>query len=425
MKVPLSKGGWGDFNHLESSNSKEWQIHNAKGELIPSQTTTENILFLATDLPSVGYGLFWLVPTTTNLSTETVGFSDFIFKNQYVRVEIDQTTGDIAGIWDQINQREVLGAGGGNQLQAFKDSEQYWDAWNIDPKYAEHQLPPSQLKSIEWIENSPIRQRLRVVRELAGCEFSQDYILDIHSPIVQIQTTVDWQAEHTLVKANFSLNLTADSSTAEIACGAIEHTTKPTTDADRAKWEVSTHKWMDLTDSSGDYGVSLLNDCKYGYDAGVDYLRLTLLRSPNWPDPIADRGHHEFTYSIYPHSGTWQVAQTVRKGYELNSPLQVLQLASPAPQPRLPAVASLLNISSDNLILMAFKPSDNPAQAWVLRCYECHGTQGEISLGGELELEIDRVVDLLDTPLDQELLLSIEPWQIRSYGIDRAIANTE
>ena len=418
-KTPLSKGGWGDFDHFQSfqTDLTQWQIYNAKGELIPSQTSTEDILFLAADLPSVGYGLFWLVPKTANLPTETAGSGDFIFKNQYVRVTIDPQTGDIKSLWDEVTQREVFGAGGGNQLQAFRDSEQYWDAWNIDPKYAEHRLPSSQLKSIRWIESGAIRQRLRVVRVLADCEFSQDYILDSHSPIVQIQTTVDWQAEHILVKANFSLNLTADKSTAEIACGAIERTTKPTTDADRAKWEVPMHKWVDLTDSSGDYGVSLLNDCKYGYDAGIDYLRLTLLRSSKWPDLIADRGYHQFTYSIYPHSGTWQVAQTVRKGYELNCPLQVLELGSSAPQGCLPAVGSLLDIPSDNLILMAFKPSDQPTQAWVLRCYECHGLGGEISLGGELDLKIDQVVNLFDEPVDKDLCPSIAPWQIRSYGI--------
>ncbi len=85
-----------------------------------------------------------------------------------------------------------------------------------------------------------------------------------------------------------------------------------------------------MTDNAGDYGVSLLNDCKYGYDAGTDYLRLTLLRSPNWPDPTADRGYHEFTYAIYPHSGSWQAAETVKRGYEFNSPLQALQVSSRA-----------------------------------------------------------------------------------------------
>ena len=284
---------------LSLPDNRSWTAYDLDGKLLPTQSSAAQLLFLATNLPSVGYRLVWLAPgDNAHSATETLGSSDFIFKNQFIRVEINPQTGDIARIWDEVNRCEILRADG-NQLQAFQDGGQYWDAWNIDPKYAEKPLPPSQLRSIEWIETDPLRQRVRVVRELAGCEFQQDYILDAHSPILQIKTSVDWQAEHVLVKANFPLNITADKATSEIACGAIDRTTKPETAAEQAKWEVPVHRWVDLTDNSGEYGVSLLNDCKYGCDTGTDYLRLTLLRSSSWPDPVADRGYHEFTYAIY------------------------------------------------------------------------------------------------------------------------------
>jgi alpha-mannosidase len=245
--------------------------------------------------------------------------------------------------------------------------------------------------------------------------------LAAHSPILWIKTTVDWQARHVLIKANFPLNLTADISTSEMACGAIERTTKPATEAELAQWELPMHRWVDLTDRSGEYGVSLLNDCKYGYDVGTDYLRLTLLRGTQWPDPVADRDYHQFTYAIYPHAGTWQAAQTVQKGYELNSPLQVVQLGSIDAEigsnANLAPVGSLLNLQAENLILMAFKSSDTATQPWILRCYECHGVAGEISLGGELNLQIDRVVNLFDRPQDETLDPIVKPWQIRSFGV--------
>jgi alpha-mannosidase len=423
----------GEVGYLGSN----WIVYDADGKLLPSQSSANDLLFLTVDLPSVGYRLYWLAVETElgdlprqpnnpppvreqrlSIATETLASSGFIFKNQFLEVEIDAQTGDIASIWDKTNHRQILA--GGNQLQAFKDSEQYWDAWNIDPKYAEHRLPPSELKSIEWIETGAIRQRLRVVRTLAGAEFTQDYSLDAHEAIVRIKTSVDWQAEHILIKANFPLNLTADRSTSETACGAIDRTTTPTTPAETAKWELPTHRWINLTDNSSEYGVSILNDCKYGYDAGTDYLRLTLLRSSKWPDPIADRGYHEFTYAIYPHSGTWQAAQTVRKGYELNSPLQVFQL-SPTTRKNdnmyFSSSASLLDLQAENLILMAFKPSDLN-QSWILRCYECHGMESEIKLGGDVDLKIDRVVNLLEEPQPKIQSKSpIEPWQIRSFEL--------
>jgi alpha-mannosidase len=163
-----------------------------------------------------------------------------------------------------------------------------------------------------------------------------------------------------------------------------------------------------------------LNDCKYGFDAGTDYLRLTLLRSSNWPDPTADRGYHEFTYAIYPHSGTWQAAQTVRKGLELNSPLQVFQLAPTTEinvNSNLAPTNSLIDLQAKNLILMAFKPSDTLDRSWILRCYECHGVEGEIELTGDLDLQIDRVVNLLEQTQSDTVKSIIKPWQIRSFGV--------
>ncbi len=428
----------------EIGDLNAWCVFDDDGKILLSQSSPTHLSFLATDLPSVGYRLFWLTPKNPllggvpvgggGLTMETLASSDFIFKNQYLQVEINPITGDIDRLFDRIQQREILTATGANHLQAFQDGEQYWDAWNIDPKYAEKPLPPSQLKShgspsapaIEWIDRGELRQRVRVVRTLAGCDFTQDYILDIHSPVLRIDTSVDWQAEHVLIKANFPLNINADRSTAETACGAISRTTKPETAAEKAQWELPMHRWVDLTDNSGEYGVSLLNDCKYGFDAGTDYLRITLLRGTNWPDPTADRGYHEFSYAIYPHSGTWQAAQTVRKGLEFNSPLQVISLDSAEPTLRerstndsqqSSATQSLLDLGSPNLVLMAFKPSDDPAQRWVLRCYECHGIESTIELTSDLDLNIDRVVNLLEAPLAQSADTTITPWQIRSFGI--------
>jgi alpha-mannosidase len=409
----------------------EWAVFDSEGRLISCQLSDGKLLFLAADLPSIGYRTFWLSVffvlgrlryDESDSELNSLDADNFTLENQFVLVKIDVNTGDIARIWDKLDRREVLQDEiGGNHLEAFQDAGQYWDAWNIDPEYARKILAPSQLKSIEWRKRGNLRQCVRVVRELAGCDFQQDYILDAHSPILRIKTSVDWQAEHVLVKANFPLNITADKATYEIACGAIERTTKPETPAAKAKWEVPAHRWADLTDNSGEYGVSLLNDCKYGCDAGSDYLRLTLLRSSTWPDPVADRGFYEFTYAIYPHAGTWQAAQTVRKGYELNSPLQVLQLdpidVEAIAENNLPPASSLLNLHDRNLVLMAFKPSDHPAQEWVMRCYECHGVTGEIVLGGDLDLQIDRVVNLFDEPAMETTNLRIKPWQIRSFGL--------
>jgi alpha-mannosidase len=152
-------------------------------------------------------------------------------------------------------------------------------------------------------------------------------------------------------------------------------------------------------------------------------LRITLLRSSSWPDPTADREYHEFTYAIYPHKGSWQAAQTVRKGLELNSPLQVVRAdrgtgrLGDGETGRLGDWGSLIDLGAKNLVLMAFKPSETPDKSWVLRCYECDGVEGEIKLTGDLDLQIDRVLNLLEEVQPDAVDSTIEPWQIKSFGV--------
>ncbi|HEY9820320.1 MAG TPA: glycoside hydrolase family 38 C-terminal domain-containing protein, partial [Candidatus Sericytochromatia bacterium] len=435
---------------LPQSNKSSW-VYNVSGQKILSQLTEESTLvFLAKDIPSVGYRVFWLchhddelyreekpciplIPDILNQSTSTPPLQggtegsgssqlqeDWVLENELLRAVVDPNTGDLNSVFDKIYQREVL-SGAGNQLQAFQDKGQYWDAWNIDPNYAQHPLPPTQLKSIEWVERGVVRSCLRVVRQLGQSQFCQDYVLEAGSPLLKIVTTVDWQERHVLVKAAFPLNLEANYATYEIACGAIKRPTQPQTPAEQAKWEVPALRWADLGDET--YGVSLLNDCKYGYDAQSSQLRLTLLRSPSWPDPEADRGIHRFTYAVYPHSGSWQSAGTVHRGYELNLPLQVLLCESGASptSTRLTPVGQLLDLQAKNIVLMAFKQSEDASNHWILRCYECHGEPASLWLKSDLDLAIAHLVDLLERPVQpSELLLdkqsySILPWKIATF----------
>jgi alpha-mannosidase len=418
---------------LPNSANRNWSICDLAGEKIPSQFSgEEELLFLARDIPSIGYRVFWLCPTPHPVGAKglsplpmavqpeiDVSSEDFVLENDMLRVVVDPKTGDLSRVFDKRHQRDVLN-GAGNQLQAFEDSGQYWDAWNIDPNYAQHPLPPTQLRSIEWIERGSLRSRLRVVRQLGQSQFCQDYWLAADLPVLKIATTVDWQERHVLVKAAFPLNLEANCATYEIACGAIDRPTRPQTPAEKAKWEVCGLRWANLGDE--DYGVSLLNDCKYGYDAQPSQLRLTLLRGSTWPDPDADFGIHRFTYALYPHQGSWQAAGTVHRGYELNLPLLV-QLSSPVETENksLPPVACLLDLQAENLILMALKRSEDNSEAWILRCYECVGESVDATLTSEVGLSLTDTVDLLERST-QSLKVSgnrqsflVPPWRVASF----------
>ncbi|MBE8970099.1 alpha-mannosidase, partial [Nostocales cyanobacterium LEGE 12452] len=423
------------------TTTQEWQIYDASGNQLVSQLSEPStLLFLATEIPPVGYRIFWLSPSLSSKDeinrvspSSPPLFPDWILENEFLRVVIDPDTGDLSSVFDKTYQREVL-SGAGNQLQAFKDSGQYWDAWNIDPNYAQHPLPSTNLQSIQWLEQGPVQSRIRVVRQLGESEFCQDYILQAGSPLLNIATTVNWQENHVLVKAAFPLNIEADFATYEIPCGAIRRPTKPQTPAEQAKWEVPALRWADLTAEETQtntaipnrYGVSLLNDCKYGYDSKPNQLRLTLLRSSNWPDSEADRGFHEFKYTLYPHADSWESAHTVRRGYELNIPLQVI-LNWPLAQPSATANStiegvSFLDLSAENLILMALKPSEDDPQQLILRCYESHGETAELSLQSDLGLNLGNTVDLLERSTitefsSQQQILMIQPWKIANFKV--------
>jgi len=402
-------------------SSQQWEVHDLEGNLVSSQQELDHsaLLFLASNIPSVGYRVFWLTPAPAPLAVFPPP-QQFVLENDHLRVEVDPQTGNLSSIFDKTSQRQVL-SGPGNVLQFFQDRGQYWDAWNIDPEYASHPLSAAQLQTIQWLSWGRLENRVRIVRQFGQSQFCQDYVLEAGA-VLKIETVVDWQERQVLVKAAFPLAIQSSYATYEIPCGTIQRPTLPNPDPlepyEQAKWEVPALQWADLSSVADGYGISLLNDCKYGYDAQPDQLRLTLLRSPNWPDPNADRGWHEFTYALYPHAGGWQAAQTTQNGYELNQPLQVLLSSSSGTQSGLPPVGQFLDLQASNLVLMALKQAEANPQAWILRCYECCGEAAQLNLQSDLNLVIDQPVDLLERPVPPEANSGkINPWKITSFRV--------
>lgn len=414
-----------------------WQICDLNGQEIPSQPhcwrdgnkTYCQIFFRAEAVPAIGYRCFWLVPRSSGNPVPSTATSAFVLENDRLRATIDSATGNLSSLYDKTSQRDLLSRAG-NTLQAFQDQGQYWDAWNIDPHYEQHPLPAPTLVRIFYEDRGSITTRIRVVRKLGQSTFNQLYRLDQGSSVLRIETQVDWQERHVVVKAAFPFNINAAYATYEIPCGAIQRPTRPQTDAEKAKWEVSALRWADLSDtaSGNSYGISILSDCKHGYDAKPDRLRLTLLRGSVWPDPNSDRGQHQFTYAVYPHDRDWKAAQTVQRGYELNQPLQfIVDSASALPQtpPNLPSNATWLNLPP-NLILSAFKPSEDSPSQWILRYYDCHGTATSTNWQSYLGTTLHRFLSFNSAQLVNSLeqpsatrVANNAPWQIASYRFNQ------
>ena len=177
---------------------------------------------------------------------------------------------------------------------------------------------------MQLIEKGPLRGVIRVSRTWHNSKFVQDITLYANSDQVDVVNDIDWHETHILLKTAFPLAASSNMATYEIPYGTIERPTTRNNSWEQAKFEVSALRWADL--GNGTNGFSLINESKYGYDCKGNLLRLTLLRSPVEPDPNADRGHHHFTYSLYPHGGDWKTALTVRHGYEYNYRLRAMQV---------------------------------------------------------------------------------------------------
>jgi alpha-mannosidase len=456
------------------SNQPLWSIVDNNNQSVSSQRSSSDpryLLFLAEDIPSIGFRVFWLKFNSSQSRENPQSIQDnqdinqdtyqkinqelWLLENELLRVLVDPKIGDLAQVFDLVHDREVLQPKGGNQLQFWQDQGQYWDAWNIDPDYAQFPLPGADLVSIAYLERGKVRQSIRVVRKFRNSTFIQDYVLDIHSPLLKIVTTVDWQESHVLVKAAFPLTVTSDVATYEIPCGTIDRPTQPITVADKAKWEVPALRWADLSNQSNqsdqtnqtnqtnqNYGVSLLNNCKYGYDAQPDQLRLTLLRGSHWPDPHADRTQHQFTYALYPHQGNYQQARTIYKGYELNLPLKTsTEAISNLQASSMPNILntedtkshsyfidrhSWCSLDTENLIITALKQSETSTKEWIIRCYEIGSSTTYFALHNSLGLIPAHRVNLLEERRNEAIStnspqLEIMPHQIASFCLKKPL----
>jgi alpha-mannosidase len=301
-------------------------------------------------------------------------------ENAYLRVEIDTLTGEIVRLHDKENRREALAPGGrANVLQIFDDRPAQWDAWNI-VLWGERW----DVQDVGQVEVAADEReaRVEVERRWGDSRFRQTLRLARGSRYLEVVNEVDWHEHRKLLKVAFELGVNADSATYEIPYGTVGRTGRPRTQAERAKFEVSGQRWADV--SAAGYGVSILNDSKYGWDYKGNVLRLSLLRSPVWPDSLADRGAHRFRFAIYPHAGDWRAAETVRRAAEYNVPMVAGLEAEHAGE--LGKRVSFASAEPANVELAWLKRAED-SDAWVLRLVEWHGeaSEAEVRLGCRVE----------------------------------------
>lgn len=332
------------------------------------------------EVPAIApYGLLALEPAAGAAQddgtgpTATATEDGAILENALIRVEVT-AKGDIRRIYDKTARREVLAEGAhGNLLQAFEDRPMNYDAWDIDIFFEDKMWEVEPAYEFNIIESGPVRAAIEVKRRLFHSEIQQRITLYRDSKRIDFDTWVDWHEHHVLLKVAFPVDVLNPNATYDVQWGNIERPTHRNTSWDWARFEVPAHKWADL--SEGHYGVSLLNDCKYGYDVRDNVLRLSLLKSATMPDPNADQGEHRFTYSLLPHTGTW-AGQTSEAAYDLNDPLIVAPVQNGGQA--LP-VTSLVSVDAPSLIIETVKWAED-GNGIIVRLYDNERARGVAGL---------------------------------------------
>jgi alpha-mannosidase len=324
-------------------------------------------------------------------------------ENGFLLVEFN-TAGDITRIFDKQANREVLAPNTiANQFQAFEDRPKSWDAWDVDIFYDDKMWLPEPAISIRMIESGELRQTIEIQRKVLNSEYTQRISLNHNSPCLHFDTHINWMERHIMLKVAFPVDVLAPQATYEIQWGNVQRPTHRNTSWDWARFETCAHKWVDL--SEGNYGVSLLNDCKYGHDIHDNVMRITLLRSPTQPDPTADSGEHEFKYSLYPHMGPWN-EETQREAYLLNDPVICYRskVADRRAASTTATLQALVSTSAPNVIVETIKRAED-SDGLIVRLYESQRKRGPVQIRFGRAVESAWTTNLLE---ENEAALSVD-----------------
>jgi alpha-mannosidase len=408
--------GWDTQQLVEIDLNKYPQPPNSW--LSANYQISEGKIYLIANVPAFSWiDINSLAVNTIKRSSNVLNLDEndheFLLENQYLLVTISKLSGEITQIHDKRYNHNVLRQP--IHWQFFDDRGQYWDAWNIDPEYEKKLLPAPILVNAHLKIVGHLLIVVETVHQFRNSQFTQQIQLNSIDPFLTVTNFIDWQEEYTLAKIAFPVNFSCNYATYEIPMAVIQRAVD-----DPVKWEVPAQFWADLSAST--IGLSIINDCKYGYSAKADQISLTALRSPQWTCKDSDRGVHKFSYRLLPHAGCWRKAQTVKLAQEFNNPLFPMRCNSPSTD-------SLVRISAEQIVISAWKQSHDQ-NGWIFRCYEAHGETAEVSITFNDRLRITKISEcnlmeqgFLPATFDAQhftLTCKFKPFEIKTFYLHQS-----
>ena len=406
--LPETKGA-----NLAAFNTLSWP----RCEVVDLPTGKGHALLEA---PAYGYAVAQPVKKTyapVNLDQTDLGFT---LENGLVFARFDTNAHLVSFVDKRHGDREIVPAATrGNQFVLFEDKPANWDAWDMDIHHLEKRKSVGVVRNLKIVERGPLRAK--VCAEIvinAKCTMTLWVSLDAESPRLDFEVEADWHETDQFLKVEFPLALRCDYATYEVQFGHVRRPTHFNTTWDFARFEVCGHRWADLSEPN--YGVALLNDSKYGYACHGNVMRLSLLRSPKSPDPLADMGRHHFRYALLPHEGGPQTGGVIPAAAAFNQPLRAQTTSLPA------QTRSFFSVDNPGVVLDTVKKAEDSDEL-ILRFYESHGAHQEATLTIDGKIAKAARVNLLeegDTPIRagaRSIKLKLRPFEILSLKLSVAM----
>ena len=326
------------------------------------------------------------------VATNNITVTKSKIENSAYIIEFDKNY-NITSIYDKRYSRQVVKDRClANRIEIFEDLPYQYDNWELSAYYKQKKWCVDNVDGFEMI-NDGARAGYKITRKYLNSTITQYIYVYDYSPRIDFETSIDWKQEHVVMKTAFPLNIHSDKATYETQFGYVERPTHENTSWDAAKFEVCAHKYADI--SEDDYGVALINNCKYGHNAEGSTLKLTMLKCGTFPYEDADKGNHEFTYSLLPHTGNHKKGGVVQESYMLNRPLMATEAKGSG---TLSDTFSFVTCNKENVIIETVKKAENK-NAYVIRAYDAYNRRGNVQFKFGFDVKKAYICDLMENKI--------------------------
>ncbi|MFW6007367.1 MAG: alpha-mannosidase [Halanaerobiales bacterium] len=407
---PWMRSDYVEIPVAETGEKGNWQ--DSQGKKLQAEKVDNSWLVQVEDIPSLGYTTIKFTSDSATEKEVPFNIEDNKLETPYYEIEWNQS-GQLVKIYDKEADREVLDGNHGNVFQVFEDKPMAHDAWDIDIYYQQKMKKITDLKSVEVKEVNSLRAVINFKWEYMDSSISQDIIVYKDKKRIDYETEVDWHEHHQLLKVAFPVKIRATEATYDIQYGNVTRPNHWNTSWDYARFETVGHQWADLSEKG--YGVSLLNDCKYGYDIKDNVMRLSLIKSATHPDYKQDQGQHLFTYSLLPHQGDWVEGDVVLSAWELNNPLYYKTGQAESDS------FSLFQVDRENIMIDSVKKAEDKDEI-VLRVHEYAGSRGKVNINGDIDIKSWQECNLMEEASGEvqesnTISFAIDPYEIKTFLI--------